>query len=73
MVEQKRERLFSRMLRAGKRTYFVDVEQTRSGERMLILTESHGKGVERYRIIVFQEDVPSFVAIVQEALALFRR
>ncbi len=38
--EIRKEEVFSRVIRAGKRTYFFDVKATRSGENYLTITES---------------------------------
>ena len=37
---QVREEIFSRTVRAGKRTYFFDVRSTRAGDYYLTVTES---------------------------------
>ncbi|MEA3504243.1 MAG: DUF3276 family protein, partial [Bacteroidota bacterium] len=38
--DKKREEIFSRTVRAGKRTYFFDVKATKKGEYYLTITES---------------------------------
>ena len=35
-----REEILSRSLKAGKRTYFFDVKQTRNNDKYLVITES---------------------------------
>ena len=38
--KERREEIFSRAVRAGKRTYFFDVKATRANEYYLTITES---------------------------------
>ncbi len=40
---KEREEIFSRAIRAGKRTYFFDVKNTAEGEAYLTITESKRK------------------------------
>ena len=37
---REREELFSKVVKAGKRTYFFDVKETRGGEKFVTITES---------------------------------
>ncbi len=63
-----REEIFSRVIRAGKRTYFFDVKATRSGEQYLTITESkrrfnneQGKFYyEKHKLFLYQEDFDKF-------------
>jgi len=63
-----REEIFSRVIRAGKRTYFFDVKATRSGEQYLTVTESkrrfnndNGKFFyEKHKLFLYQEDFEKF-------------
>ena len=63
----------SQQIRAGSRTYFIDVEQTKEGKPFLRLTESRfkGEGEERERssIILFPESAEEFAAAVTEMVA----
>ena len=36
----RKEELFSEVVKAGKRTYFFDVKETRSGDKFVTITES---------------------------------
>ncbi len=64
----KREEIFSRTVRAGKRTYFFDVKATRSDEYYLTITESkrrfnneQGKFFyEKHKIFLYKEDFEKF-------------
>lgn len=63
-----REDIFSKALKAGKRTYFFDVKQTKNGEKFLIITESKKKfneddgsfSYEKHKIFLYKEDYDNF-------------
>lgn len=59
---------------AGKRTYFVDVKQTREGAKYLKISESkrldNGE-YERYHIMIFEEDINGIVEALRTALQHF--
>ncbi len=63
-----REEIFSRTVRAGKRTYFFDVKSTRSEEQYLTITESkrrfdneQGKFFyEKHKLFLYKEDFEKF-------------
>ncbi len=63
-----REEIYSRVIRAGKRTYFFDVKATRSGEQYLTITESkrrfnneQGKFFyEKHKLFLYKEDFEKF-------------
>ena len=65
---REREEIFSRAIRAGKRTYFFDVKATRSDEYYLTITESkrrfnneHGKFYyEKHKLFLYKEDFDKF-------------
>jgi len=63
----------SRQIRAGSRTYFVDLDQTKEGKRYLRITESRFKGDEKERerqsLIVFAEDAQAFADAIGELVA----
>lgn len=64
-----REEIYSRAIRAGKRTYFFDVKATRSNEYYLTITESkrrfnneQGKFFyEKHKLFLYKEDFEKFV------------
>ena len=41
--ERERDDVFSKAVKAGKRTYFFDVKETKHGEKYLTITESKRK------------------------------
>ena len=62
-----REEIFSKAVRAGKRTYFFDVKSTRKDEYYLTITESkkrydqEGKfHFEKHKIFLYKEDFEKF-------------
>ena len=64
----------SRQIKAGGRTYFVDIETVQDGSRKYLkITESRmkgeGKDRERNTIIVFPEKAQEFAAAVSEMVA----
>jgi hypothetical protein len=74
--EIRKEEVFSRVIRAGKRTYFFDVKATRSGENYLTITESkrrfdneQGKFFyEKHKIFLYKEDFDKFMAGLNEVM-----
>ena len=65
---ERREDLFSKVVRAGKRTYFFDVKATRANQQYLTITESkrrfneeQGKFFyEKHKIFLYGEDFDKF-------------
>jgi hypothetical protein len=65
--------VFSKVLRAGKRTYFFDVKATRQDEYYLTITESKrrfeddGQPVfEKHKIFLYREDFSNFMESLTE-------
>ena len=70
-IENKqREEIFSKSVRAGKRTYFFDVKATKSGEQYITITESKKKFnqedgkffYEKHKLFLYKEDFDKFAA-----------
>ena len=58
------------MLRFGKRTYFLDINEAKNGSKYLKITESSFiKEGERKRntFILFKEDIKKFIEAIKEA------
>lgn len=71
--------LFSKSVRAGKRTYFFDVKSTRGNDYYLTITESKkrfgedGKFFyEKHKIFLYKEDFEKFMDGLNEAVANIR-
>jgi len=58
----------SQMIRAGSTTYFLDINETKTGKPYLAITESRfqGEGAKRQRntISIFSEHIPQFLEAV---------
>lgn len=63
------EEHFSFMLNNGRRTYFFDIKESSSGGLYLKISESKktDHGFERYRIMIFSEDLDQFADMFQKA------
>jgi hypothetical protein len=75
----KREDIFSKPVRAGKRTYFFDVKATRGDDYYLTITESkrridnNGKfSYDKHKLFLYKEDFEKFAEGMEEALAFIR-
>lgn len=72
-VETMAETATSRIVKAGSKTYFFDVKQTKEGKPYLVITESRFQGDEktrqRVRLTVFPEQVKEFVQALTEIAA----
>ena len=71
-----REEIYSRVIRAGKRTYFFDVKATRAGEQYLTITESkrrfnneQGKFYyEKHKLFLYKEDFEKYSRGLSEVI-----
>lgn len=76
-LNRDREELFSKAVRAGKRTYFFDVKETKSGDKYLTITESKrrfdnesGKfSYEKHKLFLFKEDFEKFLEGYENAIS----
>lgn len=71
-----KEEVFTKVVRAGKRTYFFDVKSTRHEDLYLTITESkkrlgkEGKMFyEKHKIFLYKEDFEKFTEGLREAVA----
>ena len=69
-----REEIFSKRVKAGKRTYFFDVKSTKSNDFYLTITESKRRlkddsfYYEKHKIFLYKEDFNKFLEALQEAV-----
>ena len=70
-----KQEIHSKVIRAGKRTYFFDVKSTRNDEYYLTITESkkrfgeNGKfSYEKHKIFLYKEDFAKFIDSLQEVV-----
>lgn len=68
------EEIFSQVLRAGRRTYFFDVRETKAGDYYLTITESkkftHEDGsfhYKKHKIYLYKEDFDEFNDILKKS------
>ncbi|MBM1106374.1 PUR family DNA/RNA-binding protein [Aurantibacter crassamenti] len=73
MLDQ--EEIHSKVLRAGRRTYFFDVRSTKAGDYYLTITESkkftHDDGTfhyKKHKIYLYKEDFTAFRDNVEEMM-----
>lgn len=70
-----RDDIFSKVVRAGRRTYFFDVKATRNNDYYLTLTESKKNTqddgsvqYEKHKIFLYKEDFEKFAEGFSEAI-----
>jgi len=69
------EEIYSKVLRAGRRTYFFDVRSTKAGDYYLTVTESkkftHDDGsfhYKKHKIYLYKEDFTAFKENINEMM-----
>lgn len=74
-----REDLFSKAVKAGKRTYFFDVKSTKGNDYYLTITESKkrfgtdGKFTyEKHKIFLYKEDFAKFMEGFNESIEIIK-
>ena len=67
LEKKEREEIFSKAVRAGKRTYFFDVKSTRGNDYYLTVTESKKRFnedgthfYEKHKLFLYKEDFDKF-------------
>ncbi|NVJ87066.1 MAG: DUF3276 family protein [Algoriphagus sp.] len=69
-----RDEIFSKKVKAGKRTYFFDIKSTRGNDYYLTITESKRKAqgdsfsYEKHKIFLYKEDFFKFVEALNETV-----
>ena len=70
-----KEELFSKAVRAGKRTYFFDVKTTRGNDLYLTVTESKKRFredgthfYEKHKLFLYKEDFEKFIDGLNDSL-----
>lgn len=74
-----REEIYSKAVRAGKRTYFFDVKATRNNDYYLTITESKKKfddngsqNFEKHKIFLYKEDFEKFSEGLEEVVTYIK-
>jgi len=78
--DRDREEIFSRTVRAGKRTYFFDVKATIGEEFYLTITESKRRFnneqgrffYEKHKLFLYKEDFDKFTLGLSDAIEFIR-
>lgn len=77
MEDQKgydRDEIFSKKVKAGKRTYFFDIKSTRANDFYITITESKRRmngdsfSYEKHKIFLYKEDFFKFANALHEAV-----
>lgn len=74
------DQILSKVIKAGRRTYFLDVKATRGGDYFLAVTESrkisHADGsvsFDRHKIFLYKEDFSKFTEGLQEVIDFIKQ
>ena len=75
-MKNEKEDLFSKAVRAGKRTYFFDVKTTKNDEKYLTITESKRRFdndqnrffFEKHKIFLYKEDFEKVSKALNDAI-----
>lgn len=72
--ERNENEIFTKVLKAGRRTYFFDVRETKAGDYYLTITESkksfseNGEpSFEKHKIYLYKEDFKAFQEMFSES------
>ena len=72
--ERQENEIFTKVWKAGRRTYFFDVRETKAGDYYLTITESKknfnesGEATfEKHKIYLYKEDFKSFLEMFNES------
>lgn len=78
-MNEDREEIYSKAVKAGKRTYFFDVKATRNSDYYLTITESKKKfdkdgnpSYEKHKIFLYKEDFEKFSEGLDEAVKVVK-
>ena len=74
-METTQEEIYSKVLRAGRRTYFFDVRETKASDYYLTITESKKFSNEdgtffykKHKIYLYKEDFSDFKEMLSEVI-----
>ena len=75
-----RQQILSKVVKAGRRTYFLDVRATRANDYFLTITESRKKtapdgtvSYDRHKIFLYKEDFSKFLEGLEEVIGFIKR
>lgn len=73
-IYKNQEEVFTKKIRAGKRTYFFDVRSTQNHDYYVTITESkrtsdgNNVEIEKHKIFLYKEDFNKFLLALQETV-----
>ncbi|MBO5193752.1 MAG: DUF3276 family protein [Bacteroidales bacterium] len=77
--ERQSDDVYSKPVRAGKRTYFFDVKATKGNDYYLTITESKRKvekdgsfAYDKHKIFLYKEDFDKFVESLEEVIGYIK-
>lgn len=77
--QRRRDEVYSRSVRAGRRTYFFDVKPTRRNDYYLTITESKKKFrpdgtfyYEKYKLFLYKDDFEKFTEGLNDVVEFIR-
>lgn len=71
---ERQEEVFTKVVRAGKRTYFFDIKATKGNDFYVTITESkkqleNGKNnFQKHKVFLYKEDFEKFIDSLQEVV-----
>lgn len=78
-VDRSGEDVYSKPIKAGKRTYFFDVKATKGNDYYLTITESKRRvekdgrfAYDKHKIFLYKEDFEKFTEGLQEVITYIR-
>ena len=80
-TEEYGDQILSKVVKAGRRTYFFDVRATRGNDYFLTITESRKKfnddgstaGFDRHKIFLYKEDFAKFAGGLSEVIDFIKK
>lgn len=78
---KERDEIFSQSVKAGKRTYFFDVKESKNGERYLTITESKRRfddasgqfSYDKHKLFLYPEDMENFMQALQSSVSFVEK
>ena len=77
---KERDEIFSKSVRAGKRTYFFDVKATKRNDYYLTITESKKRfesdgrfNFEKHKLFLYKEDFEKFAEGLSEVVEFIKK
>ena len=73
-MERENGEIYSKVIRAGKRTYFFDIKSTKGNDLYIVLTESKKNSTdgresfEKHKIFLYKEDFEKFQKGLEQTL-----